>query len=336
MLGTKPALGCRELEAEGGVVDDDQAWRRGDFAVAEILVALDDGGWARRGARADIHGRLERELDVFGGQWRAVAPLEALAQEEGHRLAVGRGLPAFGQSRLERPVVGDGEQLVEEQERNLLGDELQGVEAGRLDLDGDVRVAAPAAGRLGHRGRGRGHAGRGRRGADGCRGGAAVGAVGRWLGRLAQARRSGAARPLAPRARRSYMPRAGRPPSPGRRTSETGGESSEPSRAPPGVEFPSLYYGRVKARGTMRSPPEGGPGSVKRIPRLYSTLAAVALFASACGPSAPVAAPTQAAAVAATAVPAAATAVSGAVSTAATLAPTTVAAAAKRPRLPWP
>jgi ABC-type transport system substrate-binding protein len=67
---------------------------------------------------------------------------------------------------------------------------------------------------------------------------------------------------------------------------------------------------------------------VKRISRLCSTLAAAVLFASACGPSAPVAGPTQAAAVAATAVPAAATSVSGAVSTAATLAPT-VAAAAK-------
>ncbi|MCA1646877.1 MAG: hypothetical protein LC797_15935 [Chloroflexi bacterium] len=43
---------------------------------------------------------------------------------------------------MERPVIGNREQLIEEQKRNLLSDELQGVEAGGLDLDGDVRIAA--------------------------------------------------------------------------------------------------------------------------------------------------------------------------------------------------
>ena len=118
----------------------------------------------------------------------------------------GAGLPALGQPRLQGPVVGDGEQFVEEQERDLLGDEFQRVEAGRLDLDGDVGIgdapglAAAAAvgrgrrgggwrgGRLGGRGSCRcGRCGRGRGrwrggwlggGRRGGWGGAAVGAAG--------------------------------------------------------------------------------------------------------------------------------------------------------------
>jgi ABC-type transport system substrate-binding protein len=112
----------------------------------------------------------------------------------------------------------------------------------------------------------------------------------------------------------------------------------------------SLYYGATArvmlgqvragtlaqpARGTMRDadpthaaqvpvPTAGGTGSVKRSPTLYSTLAALALFASACAPAAPPAtAPTPAAAAVATAAPAASTAVSAA----ATQAPTLAAAA---------
>ena len=105
-----------EVQTEGRVVDDDQAWRRVDLAVAEVLVALDDGGWSGRRGGACVHGRLEREVDVFCRQRRAVAPLQAFAEIEGDRLAIGAGFPALGQARLEGPVVGDCQQLVQEQE----------------------------------------------------------------------------------------------------------------------------------------------------------------------------------------------------------------------------
>ena len=66
---------------------------------------------------------------------------------------------------------------------------------------------------------------------------------------------------------------------------------------------------------------------VKLIQTIPAALASLALLAAACGPTAPVAAPTTAPKPLATAVPAAATAVSGAVSAAATVAPTVEAAA---------
>ena len=112
--GNEASVRRVEVEAEGGVVDDDQARRRVDLAVAEVLVAGDDRGWSRRRGGAGVHGRLEGELDVLGGQRRAVAPLHAFAQVEGDRLAVGAGLPAFapgaagGSSRRRRSAACPG------------------------------------------------------------------------------------------------------------------------------------------------------------------------------------------------------------------------------------
>jgi hypothetical protein len=55
-------------------------------------------------------------VDVLGGQWCAIAPLQAFAQIERDGLAIWSGLPAFGKAWLQRPVIGDRQQLVEEQE----------------------------------------------------------------------------------------------------------------------------------------------------------------------------------------------------------------------------
>ena len=87
-----------ELDAEGVVVDH-----------LELLGLFQRaGGHLEGGEAADGDGAVEAPLHVLGRDRRAVVELGVLAQLEGHRVAVGRHLPAFGQLGFELvAVVGD-------------------------------------------------------------------------------------------------------------------------------------------------------------------------------------------------------------------------------------
>jgi hypothetical protein len=84
-------VAAQELDGEGVVVDDHELL--GLFQRA--------GGHLEGGEAAHGDGAVEAPLHVLGGHRRAVVELGVLAQLEGHRLAVGRDLPALGQLGLE-------------------------------------------------------------------------------------------------------------------------------------------------------------------------------------------------------------------------------------------
>ena len=100
------------------------------------------------------HGAVEGEDHVLGGEGGAVVEGDAGAQVEHPGEAVGGDLPALGQGRLDRAVVGEAGEALEDVGVDHLVDGCGGaggrVEDRRLELHADDDVGALGRGRGGH------------------------------------------------------------------------------------------------------------------------------------------------------------------------------------------